>query len=91
MSWYGDKQSSGIFFRKSLDTVQDVLKDCMLMKEKRLNYLHPKLVLHCIHANFCAVRYLEYAGATQHMCYDGISMGCRVSIIQSFKQGLKIN
>ena len=56
MSWYGDRQYSGTFFRKSLDTVLDMLKDDTLMSEKRLENFHPKLV-HNIYTNFswCAL------------------------------------
>ena len=44
MSWYGDRVYSGMFFRKSLDIVLDMLKDDMLMKEKRLENFHANLV-----------------------------------------------
>ena len=44
MSWYGDRDYSGIFFRKSLDTVLVMLKDHKLMQEERLECFHPKLV-----------------------------------------------
>ena len=44
MSWYGDRVYSGTFFRKSLDTVLDMLKDDAVMKERKLENFHPKLV-----------------------------------------------
>ena len=53
MSWYGDRVYSGTFFRKSLDIVLDMLKDDTLMKEDRMEYLHPQLVY--THKIFCVV------------------------------------
>ena len=44
MSWYGDRQHSEIFFKKSLDAVLVMLQDNALMQDKILYYLHPKLV-----------------------------------------------
>ena len=44
MLWYGDRQYSVTFFRKSLDVVLGMMKDQTLMQEKRLEYFHPKLV-----------------------------------------------
>ena len=48
MSWYGDRQYSGTFFRKSLDVMLELLKDQShhtLMNDNKLEYIHPKLVL----------------------------------------------
>ena len=47
MSWYGDRQYSGSFFRKSLDVMLELLKDQShdtLVNDKKLENLHPKLV-----------------------------------------------
>ena len=48
MSWYGDRQYSVTFFRKSLDAVLDMLQDRTLMQEERLTTLNPKLVMFCV-------------------------------------------
>ena len=61
MSWYGDRQYSEIFFKKSLDTVLVMLKDHTLMKEKRLRDLHPELVPY-VHIHFYGVHHLDYTG-----------------------------
>ena len=45
MSWYGDRDYSVTFFRKSLDAVMDMLQDRTLMQEERLNTLNSKLVI----------------------------------------------
>ena len=45
MSWYGDRQYSVTFFRKSLDAVLDMLQDRTLMQEERLSTLNPNLVM----------------------------------------------
>ena len=82
MSWYGDREYSGTFFRKSLDTVLVILQDRKLIREdrklkreERLKHFHPKLVhLYVIFR----VHHLEYIGKAQYICYDGISMGCGV-------------
>ena len=45
MSWYGDREYSVTFFRKSLDIVMEMLQDRTLIQEERLNTLNPRLVM----------------------------------------------
>ena len=45
MSWYGDREYSVTFFRKSLDIVLEMLQYRTLMQEERLNTLNPRLVM----------------------------------------------
>ena len=46
MSWYGDREYSVTFFRKSLDAVLDMLQDRTPMQEERLTNLNPNLVFY---------------------------------------------
>ena len=46
MLWYGDREYSVTFFRKSLDAVLDMLQDRTPMQEERLTNLNPNLVFY---------------------------------------------